>query len=422
MRGELDWIVMKALEKDRNRRYETANGFAADVAALPERRAGAGLPAVGGVPLPQVRPAEQDRVGHWPGWCCSSWCCSAAASAGRSAIGPRGSSSWRRSAARQAKVSGQLELILDEVARLEQAEKWHEALVSVRRAEPALAAGEAKPEIQDRARQALADLELVRRLDHIRDLRGTVWSHRMLDPYAVQAEEDYADVFQGAGIDVDTLSVAEAAKRINARDGIAAALLPAMDDWVAIRSKVKGESATRRLTDVLRIADPDPWRQRIRDALARKDWPAVVNLAKSSDLDRQPAATVGFLCAAIRAQSEADIENPGAEVKLGIQGFNLELDILRRAQKSFPSDYWINHRLGISLIWFGGVSAEEGIGYMRAAIAVRPESDDAVRNLGVGYFVLKQYEDAISDCRKAIDLAPNSSLNYFSLAIACLIG
>ena len=31
MRGELDWIVMKALEKDRNRRYETASGFAADI-------------------------------------------------------------------------------------------------------------------------------------------------------------------------------------------------------------------------------------------------------------------------------------------------------------------------------------------------------------------------------------------------------
>jgi tetratricopeptide (TPR) repeat protein/tRNA A-37 threonylcarbamoyl transferase component Bud32 len=29
--GELDWIVMKALEKDRARRYETANGFASDV-------------------------------------------------------------------------------------------------------------------------------------------------------------------------------------------------------------------------------------------------------------------------------------------------------------------------------------------------------------------------------------------------------
>ncbi len=31
VQGELDWIVMKALEKDRARRYETASGFAADV-------------------------------------------------------------------------------------------------------------------------------------------------------------------------------------------------------------------------------------------------------------------------------------------------------------------------------------------------------------------------------------------------------
>src|SRR5262249_26772485 len=31
-RGELDWIVLKALEKDRNRRYEPASAFGADVA------------------------------------------------------------------------------------------------------------------------------------------------------------------------------------------------------------------------------------------------------------------------------------------------------------------------------------------------------------------------------------------------------
>ena len=31
VRGELDWIVMKCLEKDRSRRYETANGLARDV-------------------------------------------------------------------------------------------------------------------------------------------------------------------------------------------------------------------------------------------------------------------------------------------------------------------------------------------------------------------------------------------------------
>src|SRR5262245_59678202 len=31
IRGELDWIVMRALEKDRGRRYATANGLAGDV-------------------------------------------------------------------------------------------------------------------------------------------------------------------------------------------------------------------------------------------------------------------------------------------------------------------------------------------------------------------------------------------------------
>jgi serine/threonine protein kinase/Flp pilus assembly protein TadD len=31
LRGDLDWIVMKAIEKDRTRRYETANGFAKDI-------------------------------------------------------------------------------------------------------------------------------------------------------------------------------------------------------------------------------------------------------------------------------------------------------------------------------------------------------------------------------------------------------
>src|SRR5262249_40068763 len=31
VRGDLDWITMKALEKDRTRRYETANGLARDI-------------------------------------------------------------------------------------------------------------------------------------------------------------------------------------------------------------------------------------------------------------------------------------------------------------------------------------------------------------------------------------------------------
>ena len=54
VRGELDWIVMKCLEKDRSRRYETANGLARDIAALPGRRAGGGLPAIGGLSASKI--------------------------------------------------------------------------------------------------------------------------------------------------------------------------------------------------------------------------------------------------------------------------------------------------------------------------------------------------------------------------------
>ena len=31
IRGEIDWIVMKCLEKDRTRRYESASGLARDI-------------------------------------------------------------------------------------------------------------------------------------------------------------------------------------------------------------------------------------------------------------------------------------------------------------------------------------------------------------------------------------------------------
>ncbi len=67
IRGELDWMVMKALEKDRSRRYESASAFAQDVQRHlnhePVAAAGAKRP----LSLSQVCPPEQgdaDRVGR----------------------------------------------------------------------------------------------------------------------------------------------------------------------------------------------------------------------------------------------------------------------------------------------------------------------------------------------------------------------
>jgi serine/threonine protein kinase len=161
--GELDWIVMKALEKDRARRYETANGLAMDVQRYLHDETVQACPPSAGYRFRKF--ARRNKVALAVS--ALVLCCLVLLGSG---IG------WavRDRTARQARVSGQLELILDEVARLEQAEKWSDALLAARRAEPALATGEAPPDIQERAQQALADLQLVQQLEDIRVRTGTV--------------------------------------------------------------------------------------------------------------------------------------------------------------------------------------------------------------------------------------------------------
>ena len=58
VRGDLDWIVMKSLEKDRNRRYETANGLPR-TSSVTWRRAGAGMSAQCDLPNEKVPASEQ---------------------------------------------------------------------------------------------------------------------------------------------------------------------------------------------------------------------------------------------------------------------------------------------------------------------------------------------------------------------------
>ena len=107
-----------------------------------------------------------------------------------------------------------------------------------------LAAGEASPEIEGRARQELTELEFVRRIEEIRAESGTAWgsskpSEASFYQHTVRSDQDYAAAFREAGIEIDMLPVKEAAKRITAHGQIAAAVLPALDDWVAVRSKVQ---------------------------------------------------------------------------------------------------------------------------------------------------------------------------------------
>jgi len=313
--------------------------------------------------------------------------------------------------------------MLDEVARLEKAEKWSDALVSIERAEPALASGDVAPDVAQRARQACSDLLLVKRLDDIRSRSGTVWGPMDSNPLdhnvrsiTLWAERDYAATLRDAGIDIDSLSAKEAAQRISARGAVSTALVPALHDWLGVRNVLNDSAASRRLMDVLSISDPDPWRQRVRDCLSHKDWRAVKSLAISPDIDHEPAASIAFFCGALRFQAEADYEDVSPGDHVGHDGFKLEAQILRRAQFRYPSDFWINHRLGMSYF----VPAPEALSYLRAAVAIRPDSAHANMNLGSGYQRLRNYDEAILYYRKAIELDPAYRNAYANLGEALI--
>src|SRR5437588_275091 len=119
MRGELDWIVMKTLEKDRNRRYETAKDFAADVQRyLNDESVQACPPSVGyrlrkfarrnkgGLAVAALMLFFLVLLGSGAGWALRD----------RSA---RAGDAARQQGERQGKVGGQVESIFADVDRLE---------------------------------------------------------------------------------------------------------------------------------------------------------------------------------------------------------------------------------------------------------------------------------------------------------------
>ena len=87
VRGELDWIVMKALEKDRNRRYETANGFATDVQRYLADEPVQACPPSAGVSAPEVR-QQESRVRWQPRRRCCWWSSPASLASGMATLRP----------------------------------------------------------------------------------------------------------------------------------------------------------------------------------------------------------------------------------------------------------------------------------------------------------------------------------------------
>jgi tetratricopeptide (TPR) repeat protein len=156
------------------------------------------------------------------------------------------------------------------------------------------------------------------------------------------------------------------------------------------------------MLQVAQAADPDPWRVRLREALARRDHAALLGLAASEQSFRLLPATLRCLVHALRNQGE-----PGRALAL-----------LREVQRRHPDDFWINEDLGLLLSSSVPPQLEAAIRFYTAALAIRPRSRGALINLGNALRDNGRLDEAIAEYHEAIAIDPNYALAYANLGRA----
>jgi serine/threonine-protein kinase len=388
LRGELDWVVMKCLEKDRNRRYESAGDLARDV-----ERYLADEPVL-------ARPPST-------GYLCRKFARRHRRALAALAVlsvallvavgGVAASVGWatRDRSARQAALDQEVGRALQDVEALYALDRLPEALAEVKRAEGLRASGAQDPDLGRRAERWRADLEMAVRLAEIRLEQAAIRSE---DYDWAGSDRAYQQAFRDYGLDVTALDTEEAAARI--RDArIRDRLVAALDDWALARLK-EMTPGWKDLLAVARRADPDPWRDRLRDALQRWDWKALADLAASAEIADQPLATVQFMGEMLRQTGRRQL----AEA------------VYRRALWRHPGDFWINHNLALALFGQGPAAAGEAAGFFRAALALRPDSPGVYLNLGNALSRQAKYADAEAAYRGALRLKPDFARGYTGLS------
>jgi serine/threonine-protein kinase len=210
----------------------------------------------------------------------------------------------------------------------------------------------------------------------------------------------YADAFRAAGIDLSSLSPEAAGRTINARPpSVALALAAALDDWAAVRRTLRKDPAgAKRLADAARIADPDPWRNHLRDALEEPDQPgrqaALKALAGSARFEELGPVSLDVLGTALDGSGDASTAE----------------SVLRAARRRHPGDVWLNYDLARVLEKVH--RRAEAIRYYTAARALRPETaHELAHALRMG----AEPDEALAVFRDLVRLRPRDARH-----LACL--
>jgi Flp pilus assembly protein TadD len=270
---------------------------------------------------------------------------------------------------------------LGESTKAFQLHKLTEAEAALKQAESILSTAQVGANIEERVVQWKADLDMVNRLESVRLDRASMAQYDKWDFTATPGS--YKKAFAEYGLDFESRAMADVIRLIQGSE-IKSHLIAAIDDWATLEDGL----ASQKLKTLASIVDNNRWRTQLRNAIHDKDTGAIKALA---DDDLQLVGlrgTVGTVVNLLRQSGEG----------------KFAIDVLRRAQRTHPTDFWINYTLGMRVY---KSDPYEAIGYLTIAVAQRP-NDGATHNaLGNAFFFSGEYARAEVEFRAACQLQPD---------------
>jgi tetratricopeptide (TPR) repeat protein len=400
MKGELDWLVLKALEKDRTRRYETANGFAADVQRYLSGEAVQAHPPSTVYRVKKFvrrNPLQLAMAGMAAvlvlGGVSVAWWQAEQAGARRETDLRRQLQDEQRASADAARLARNAEAVAGLLGQAEEALKAGDAAkaaVVLEAATKRSAEGGAEQDT-DRLKRLVEDLALLRDLDAVDQFRWT-WIDGIGFPKRSATAARWRTAFAGFGIDVGSIPPGEAAGRIH-ESVVRDRLIAALDLWLVF-------DPTAAVRVLLRAVDPDPYRVAVRDAIFGKDGAKLVELAGREQALAQP---------------------PGFAAAFG-QNFAVSTDrrraVLAVALRSRPGDLSLlmsmgeTYRSNLNDEKYG---TDERLRWFQAAVAAHPWNPSAQNSLGTALVSKGDLDGALAIFRELIRINPNNTLAHLNL-------
>ncbi len=354
-----------------------------------------------------------------------------------------------RSRSRSAQATVLASLAIDEAeksrlegrqAPVEDMTAWTKAVEACRRAEVIAREESADEQIRiriadlkssiatefDRARcaaeQARKGRQLIEALQKVRAERGNAgW---------LAGVPSYDPVLKEHEIDAAVLSVEAASLAIQAT-GVSSSVAQALDDWAHARRWVQPVRSAewRKLLEIARSVDPDPLRNKVRQALIDDDLKALGEMSRSPGLSQAGADTRALVDTSLLLLLAGRSKLAAFEAKLGNILNSLHqmprnadawaqaakvfgalddpleaIEALRQAVNAKPSDPELREELAVALISSGFMA--EAVRELEVATQLEPKRANYWFLLAGAWEGLGELEEALRAAKKAVDAQP----------------